>query len=48
MEEFLFFHDFALLILVIIIIFVGVFLVRVLYNTFVNKNLLENQVLEVV
>lgn len=48
MEEFIFFHDFALLILVIIITFVGFLLFSVIYNTFINKFLLENQILEVV
>lgn len=47
-EEFLFFHDFALVILTIIITFVGVLLISVVFNTFLNKNLLQNQILEVI
>jgi len=47
-EEFTFFHDFALLILLVIIIFVGGLIWRIFFNSFINKNLLENQILEVI
>ena len=46
MEEFIFFHDFANLVLVFIITLVGVIMVSLGANKFVDKGLLEGQVLE--
>lgn len=47
-EEFLFFHDFIILILISIIIFVGIIIICALFNTFINIFLLENQFLEII
>merc|ERR1712186_309920 len=45
-EELIFLHDFINIILVFIIIFVGFIIVRILFNSFINKNLLERQIIE--
>jgi len=45
-EELIFLHDFINIILVFIITFVGFIIVRILFNSFVNKNLLESQIIE--
>jgi len=45
-EELLFLHDFINLILVFIISFVGFIIIRILTNKFINKNLLESQIIE--
>ena len=39
-------HDFINIILVFIITFVGFIIVRILFNSFINKNLLERQIIE--
>merc|ERR1711936_1052291 len=39
-EELIFLHDFINIILVFIITFVGFIIVRILFNSFINKNLL--------
>ena len=46
MEELIFLHDFINIILVFIIRFVGYIIVRIIFNTFINKNLLERQIIE--
>lgn len=46
MEELLFLHDFINLILVFIIRFVGYIMLRILVNKYINKNLLERQIIE--
>lgn len=46
-EEFIFFHDFIILILIVIIIFVAVIMFLRLFNTFINIFLLESQMLEI-
>ena len=45
-EEFIFFHDFAIVVLVFIVRFVGYIIVRILTNQFINTGLLEGQVVE--
>merc|ERR1711936_903525 len=45
-EELIFLHDFINMILVFIITFVGFIIVRILFNSFINKNLLERQIIE--
>merc|ERR1712105_186867 len=45
-EELIFLHDFINMILIFIIIFVGFIIVRILFNSFINKNLLERQIIE--
>ena len=45
-EELLFLHDFINLILIFIIRFVGYIIFRILFNNFINKNLLERQIIE--
>ena len=46
MEELIFLHDFINLVLVFIIRFVGYIMVRIIFNKFVNQNLLESQIIE--
>ena len=46
MEELIFLHDFINLVLIFIIRFVGFIMVSILRNTFINKNLLEMQMVE--
>jgi uncharacterized membrane protein (DUF4010 family) len=48
MEEFIFFHDFTMVVLVFIIRFVGYVMGRMLINTYVNTGLLEGQLIECV
>merc|ERR1712243_544216 len=45
-EELLFLHDFINFILIFIIRFVGYIIFRILLNNFINKNLLESQIIE--
>jgi len=46
MEELIFLHDFINIILIFIITFVGFIIVSMLFNSFINKNLLERQIIE--
>jgi len=46
MEEFIFFHDFTIIILVFIIRFVGLIMLTALTNKNLHTQLLEGQVLE--
>nr|AYV63058.1 cytochrome c oxidase subunit II [Lovenula raynerae] len=46
MEELIFLHDFINLVLVFIISFVGFMMVSMMSNSFINKNLLEMQMVE--
>ena len=46
MEELIFLHDFINLVLIFIIRFVGFIIVSMLKNSFINKNLLEIQIVE--
>lgn len=45
-EEFIFFHDFTILILSFILRFVGYLIGGLLVNRYVDKGLLEGQLLE--
>merc|ERR1712080_561952 len=45
-EELIFLHDFINIILIFIMTFVGFIIVRILFNSFINKNLLERQIIE--
>lgn len=47
-EEFIFFHDFIMLILVVIIRFVSFIMISTSWNLFIDKTLLERQFLECV
>ena len=46
MEELIFLHDFINLVLIFIISFVGFIIMSILKNSFINKNLLEIQIVE--
>lgn len=48
MEQLIFFHDHALLILILITSMVGYFMVSLMFNLFVNRFLLDGQVIEIV
>ena len=45
-EEFVYFHDFTNIILLFILSFVGLIILRVLFNKIIHKSLLEGQILE--
>lgn len=47
-EQLIFFHDHALLILLIVIILVGYILIRLFLNNFTYRNLQENQSIEII
>lgn len=46
MEELIFLHDFINLVLIFIISFVGYIMISIIKNSFINKNLLEIQIVE--
>jgi hypothetical protein len=46
MEELIFLHDFINLVLIFTIRFVGFIMVSIIFNRFINKNLLEIQMVE--
>ena len=46
MEELIFLHDFINIILIFIIRFVGLIILLIILNKFINKNLLERQIIE--
>nr|YP_010230550.1 cytochrome c oxidase subunit II [Euwallacea fornicatus]QSV10214.1 cytochrome c oxidase subunit II [Euwallacea fornicatus]UZT26962.1 cytochrome c oxidase subunit II [Euwallacea fornicatus] len=48
MEQLMFFHDHTLLILIIITILVGQMLMSMLFNKFINRYLLEGQLIEMI
>nr|UPX88280.1 cytochrome c oxidase subunit II [Leptodora kindtii] len=48
MEQLIFFHDHALLILIFITNLVGYFMVSLVTNKFVNRNLLDGQMIEII
>nr|YP_009400028.1 cytochrome c oxidase subunit II [Segonzacia mesatlantica]ARW69926.1 cytochrome c oxidase subunit II [Segonzacia mesatlantica] len=48
MEQLIFFHDHIMLILIMIITFVGYMLSTVLFNSFINRYMLENQTIEMI
>lgn len=45
-EELIFLHDFINLVLIFIIRFVGFIIISIIKNSFINKNLLEMQIVE--
>ncbi len=45
-EELIFLHDFINLVLIFIISFVGFRMISIIYNTYINKNILEIQIVE--
>ena len=45
-EELIFLHDFINLVLIFIIRFVGFMIISIIKNSFINKNLLEIQIVE--
>lgn len=47
-EEFIFFHDFTIVILVFIVSFVSYIITRIMFNLHVNTGLLEGQIVECV
>jgi len=47
-EQLIFFHDHALLILILITTLVGYFMVSLVFNKFVNRYLLDGQMIEIV
>merc|ERR1739838_725719 len=46
MEELIFLHDFINIVLIFIIRFVGYIIVSMVYNKYININLLESQIIE--
>lgn len=47
-EQLIFFHDHALLILILITTLVGYFIIRLIVNKFVNRYLLDGQIIEII
>lgn len=47
-EQLIFFHDHALLILILITTLVGYFMVRLTFNKYVNRYLLDGQMIEII
>ena len=47
-EQLIFFHDHIILILILIITFVGYILSTILFNSFINRYILENQTIELI
>nr|YP_010586331.1 cytochrome c oxidase subunit II [Limnephilus abstrusus]UZZ44106.1 cytochrome c oxidase subunit II [Limnephilus abstrusus] len=48
MEQMIFFHDFTLMILTLIIIFISYLMISLFYNKFSNRLLLEEQMIELI
>nr|QOW83850.1 cytochrome c oxidase subunit II [Austinograea sp. PX-2020] len=48
MEQLIFFHDHIMMIIVMIITFVGYMLSTILFNSFINRYMLENQTIEMI
>nr|QVL27760.1 cytochrome c oxidase subunit II [Monopis longella] len=48
MEQIIFFHDHSLMILIMITILVGYLMFNLLLNSYINRNLLENQTIELI
>lgn len=48
MEQLIFFHDHSLLILIIITVLVGYLIISLFFNSFINRFLLDGQMLEVI
>lgn len=47
-EQLIFFHDHIMLVLILIITFVGYMLSTVLFNSFINRYMLEHQTIEII
>lgn len=47
-EQLIFFHDHAILILILITTLVGYFIIRLLTNSFINRYLLDGQIIEII
>lgn len=47
-EQIIFFHDHTLIILIIITILVGYLIIRLLFNKYINRYLLEGQIIEII
>lgn len=47
-EQVIFFHDYTLIILIIITITVGYLIINLLFNNYINRFLLENQLIELI
>nr|AMW67815.1 cytochrome c oxidase subunit II [Nallachius americanus] len=48
MEQLLFFHDHALIILTLITLLVGYLMITLFFNNYINRNLLEGQAIEII
>lgn len=48
MEQLIFFHDHALMILILITVLVGYFMISLFINSYINRFLLDGQVIEIV
>nr|YP_007474254.1 cytochrome c oxidase subunit II [Austinograea alayseae]AEX32644.1 cytochrome c oxidase subunit II [Austinograea alayseae] len=48
MEQLIFFHDHIMLIIIMIITFVGYMLSTIMFNSFINRYMLENQTIEMI
>nr|YP_009695221.1 cytochrome c oxidase subunit II [Triops granarius]AXU40947.1 cytochrome c oxidase subunit II [Triops granarius] len=48
MEQLIFFHDHALLVLIMITILVGYFMLSLMFNSFTNRYLLDGQLIEII
>nr|YP_009863727.1 cytochrome c oxidase subunit II [Neilupotamon xinganense]QKE31058.1 cytochrome c oxidase subunit II [Neilupotamon xinganense] len=48
MEQLIFFHDHIMLILILIITFTGYLLFALFFNSLINRNMLENQTIEMI
>lgn len=47
-EQLIFFHDHALLILILITTLVGYFIIRLMVNSYINRYLLDGQIIEII
>jgi cytochrome c oxidase subunit 2 len=47
-EQLIFFHDHTLLILVMITVLVGYLIIRLFFNSYTNRFLLEGQTIEII
>nr|BDL61455.1 cytochrome c oxidase subunit II [Indopinnixa haematosticta] len=48
MEQLIFFHDHIMLVLVLILVLVGYMMTSLLFNSFINRYMLENQPIEII
>lgn len=47
-EQLIFFHDHAMIVLILITTLVGYFIISLTLNTFVNRYLLDGQLIEII